>query len=63
MLGAEGEPPPQPGRAADRVWDLAKTATELRARLGKAGNCPPELAEAAAALQDLACRLARPGLG
>jgi CDGSH-type Zn-finger protein/truncated hemoglobin YjbI len=54
--------PPQPGiAAADRVWELAKTATELRARLGKAGDCPPELAEATAALQSLACLLVRPG--
>ncbi len=59
--GATGAPP-QPGiAAADRVWGLAKTATELRVRLGKAGDCPPELAEATAALQDLACRLVRPG--
>ena len=40
-----------------RVWDLARTATELRSRLGGAGSCPAELAEAVAALQDLACRL------
>jgi CDGSH-type Zn-finger protein/truncated hemoglobin YjbI len=54
--------PPQPGIAvAERVWVLAKTATELRARLGEAGDCPPELAEAVAALQDLACQLVRPG--
>jgi CDGSH-type Zn-finger protein len=54
--------PPQPGiAAADRVWGLAKTATELRARLGKSGDCPPELAEATAALQHLACLLVRPG--
>jgi CDGSH-type Zn-finger protein len=36
-------------------------ATALRARLGRAGSGPPELAEAAAALQDLAVRLAAPG--
>jgi CDGSH-type Zn-finger protein len=54
--------PPQPGvAAADRVWELARTATELRARLGQAGGCPPELAEATAALQDLAGRLVPPG--
>ncbi|HEV3068463.1 MAG TPA: ferritin-like domain-containing protein, partial [Streptosporangiaceae bacterium] len=54
--------PPQPGvAAADRVWELTRTATELRARLGQAGDCPPELAEATAALQDLAGRLVRPG--
>jgi CDGSH-type Zn-finger protein/truncated hemoglobin YjbI len=63
--GQGGPPPtapPQPGiAAADRVWELTRTATELRARLGKAGDCPPELAEATAALQELACRLVRPG--
>jgi CDGSH-type Zn-finger protein/truncated hemoglobin YjbI len=45
---------------ARRVWDVAKRATALRARLGRAGSCPPELAEATAALQDLAGRLAAP---
>src|SRR5439155_7741763 len=53
-----------PGRTAtpaSRVWDVAKMATALRARLGRDGSCPPELAEAAAALQDLAGRLAAPG--
>jgi CDGSH-type Zn-finger protein/truncated hemoglobin YjbI len=54
--------PPQPTvAAADRVWELTRTATELRARLGKAGGCPPELAEATAALQDLAGQLVPPG--
>ena len=54
--------PPQPGAAvADRVWELTRTATELLARLGMAGDPAPELAEATAALQDLACRLVRPG--
>src|SRR5439155_5179214 len=46
---------------AGRVWAAARTATALRARLGRAGSCPPELAEATAALQDLAVRLAAPG--
>ena len=63
--GQDGTPPgapPQPTvAAADRVWELTRTATELRARLGAAGDCPPELAEATAALQDLACQLVRPG--
>ena len=45
---------------ADRLWDLAKTATALRVRLGRAGRCPPELAEAAAALQDAARLLVPP---
>jgi len=54
--------PPGPGAAvADRVWELTRTATDLLARLGKAGDPAPELAEATAALQDLACRLVRPG--
>ena len=54
--------PPRPGAAvADRVWELTRTATDLLARLGKAGDPAPELAEATAALQDLACRLVRPG--
>ncbi len=43
---------------AERVFQAARTATQLRARLGTAGTCPPELTEATAALQDLACRLA-----
>jgi CDGSH-type Zn-finger protein/truncated hemoglobin YjbI len=47
--------------AAGRVWEVARTATALRARLGRAGSSPPELAEATAALQDLAVRLAAPG--
>jgi CDGSH-type Zn-finger protein/truncated hemoglobin YjbI len=46
---------------AGRVWEVARAATALRARLGRAGSCPPELAEATAALQDLAGRLAAPG--
>ena len=47
--------------AAGRVWETAKAATVLRARLGREGSCPPKLAEATAALQDLACLLAAPG--
>jgi uncharacterized Fe-S cluster protein YjdI len=42
------------------VWAAAKTATAIRARLGRSDSCPPELAEAVAALQDLACRLVSP---
>jgi CDGSH-type Zn-finger protein/truncated hemoglobin YjbI len=53
--------PRQPGTAAAGVWEAARTATVLRARLGQAGSCPPGLAEATAALQDLACRLVVPG--
>ena len=47
--------------AAGQVWEVARTATALRVRLGRAGSSPPELAEATAALQDLAVRLAAPG--
>ncbi len=53
--------------AGEAVWEVARAATVLRARLGRAGragragSCPPELAEATAALQDLAGRLAAPG--
>ncbi len=43
------------------VWEAAQAATRLRVRLAETGAAPPELAEAAAALQDLACALARPG--
>ena len=46
--GAAADPPGEAGG----VWAVAKTATALRARL--AGGCPPGLAEAVAALQDLA---------
>jgi CDGSH-type Zn-finger protein/truncated hemoglobin YjbI len=47
-----------PANAAGSVWDAARTATALRARLAR--DCPPGLAEAVAALQDLAGRLAAP---
>jgi CDGSH-type Zn-finger protein/truncated hemoglobin YjbI len=46
--------------AAGRVWEAARAATVLRARLSRPGPCPPELAEATAALQDLACQLVLP---
>ncbi|HSS90209.1 MAG TPA: ferritin-like domain-containing protein, partial [Streptosporangiaceae bacterium] len=60
--GEDGSPDqPGPASPAGRVWEVARMATALRARLGRAGSCPPELAEAAAALQDLAVRLAAPG--
>jgi CDGSH-type Zn-finger protein/truncated hemoglobin YjbI len=55
---------PQPGSAppavGEQLWEVAKAATRLRARLGSDGGCPPELAEATAALQDLAGRFAAP---
>ncbi|HSR85552.1 MAG TPA: ferritin-like domain-containing protein [Streptosporangiaceae bacterium] len=52
-----------PGAAdlSARVWDLAKSASALRTRLGGTADCPPELAEATAALQDLSIQLAPPG--
>jgi CDGSH-type Zn-finger protein/truncated hemoglobin YjbI len=46
-----------PGEAGS-VWTVARTATALRVRL--AGDCPPGLTEAVAALQDLAGQLASP---
>src|SRR5262249_59830099 len=60
---AVGPAPPDrvPATAADQVWQAANAATVLRAGLGRAGGCPPQLAEAVAALQDLAVGLAPPG--
>jgi CDGSH-type Zn-finger protein/truncated hemoglobin YjbI len=52
--GATADPPEE----ADSIWAAAKAATTLRAQL--AGDCPSGLAEAVAALQDLAGRLASP---
>jgi CDGSH-type Zn-finger protein/truncated hemoglobin YjbI len=52
--GAAADPPGQAGS----VWDACRTATALRVRL--AGGCPSGLAEAVAALQDLAGLLASP---
>jgi CDGSH-type Zn-finger protein/truncated hemoglobin YjbI len=43
---------------SDLVWAAAKAATSLRVRAGQAGTAAPELAEATAALQSLACELA-----
>jgi CDGSH-type Zn-finger protein/truncated hemoglobin YjbI len=51
---------PAAAAPAATVWDLARSATQLRTRLAAAGRCPPELAEATAALQDLAVRLGPP---
>jgi CDGSH-type Zn-finger protein len=57
-----GEPGPAaqgpPGDLGEGLWELARAATELRARHPEAA----ELAEAAAALQDLALGLADPAL-
>ncbi len=44
-------------QAAETIWQAAQSATRLRTSLGKAGACPPELAEATAALQSLALDL------
>jgi CDGSH-type Zn-finger protein/truncated hemoglobin YjbI len=46
------------GEAGDLLWRAAEAATGLRARLGRPGPVPAELAEATAALQNLACALA-----
>jgi CDGSH-type Zn-finger protein len=48
-----------PADLAELVWQAARSATGLRARLADAA--PPGLLEAAAALQDLACQLAPAG--
>ena len=68
---AEGSPAAQarPGAGQDGatgaapvvselLWTAAQTTTRLLASLSTAGTAAPELAEATAALQDLACRLA-----
>ncbi len=47
--------------AAGRLWDVTLAVTRLRAQLGTSGDCPPELAEATAAVQDLALRLTPAG--
>ena len=48
-----------PASVAEQAWDAARFATGLRARLADAA--PPELLEATAALQHLACQLAPAG--
>jgi len=48
-----------PAGVAEPVWEAARFATGLRARLAAAA--PPGLLEATAALQDLACQLAPAG--
>ena len=50
--------PPRTRRPATWSWQAAQSATRLRTSLGLAGDCPPGLAEATAALQALACDLA-----
>ncbi len=44
--------------AAELLWQAAAAATELCVRLHGTGGAPPELAEAVAALQDVACAAA-----
>ena len=51
--------PPAPQESHPSLWDLAVTATTLRARL--ADSAPPGLLEASAALQDLAVNQAPAG--
>ena len=43
---------------ADQVWEATVAATTLHVQLAQAGGAPPGLAEAVAALQDLACAAA-----
>jgi CDGSH-type Zn-finger protein/truncated hemoglobin YjbI len=52
-------PQEQPHESHPSLWDLAVTATTLRARLG--ASAPPGLLEASAALQDLAVSQAPAG--
>src|SRR5262249_26064561 len=56
-------PPPArpPARAAARGGGAPTAAPVLGAARGGGGGCPPQLAEAVAALQDLAVGLAPPG--
>ena len=49
---------PQDASARELLWQATLAATKLRVRLHGAGGAPPELAEAVAALQDVACVLA-----
>ena len=49
---------PEDVSAAERLWQAAVAATKLRVRLHGTGGAPPELAEAVAALQDVACAAA-----
>ncbi len=46
--------------SAGRLQEAVLAATRLRAGLDRSGRCPPELAEAVAALQDLVLRVAPP---
>jgi len=59
----DASPPSAPGAGqnpGELIWDTAKAATTLLVRAGQDGVAAPELAEATAALQALACDLAPP---
>jgi CDGSH-type Zn-finger protein len=58
--GTPSDRPADSGTSAvsDLLWQLSLHATRLRVRRHEAGGAPPELAEAVAALQDVACALA-----
>jgi hypothetical protein len=58
-LASPSQEPPAPQEPHPSLWDLAVTATTLRARL--AAGAPPGLLEASAALQDLAVSQAPAG--
>src|SRR5215469_1949605 len=49
---AAAAPGPAQGDPGEAVWQAATSATTLFAAKSQAGTCPPELAEAAAGLQD-----------
>ncbi|HYK27592.1 MAG TPA: ferritin-like domain-containing protein [Streptosporangiaceae bacterium] len=65
QVAPASDPPVPSGDAAHEgidssLWEAAKAITILRVRLGQSGDCPAELVEATAAMQDLACRLGKP---
>src|SRR5271166_2456273 len=49
---------PAEASVGEQLWQAAVAATKLRARLHGSGGAPPELTEAVAALQDVACAAA-----
>ncbi len=55
---APGPAPAGQDGPGEAVWQAATSATTLLAALSQTGTCPPELAQAAAGLQALACDLA-----
>ena len=54
---AADTPGPAQGDPGEAIWQAATSATTLFAALSQAGTCPPELGQAAAGLQALACDL------